>query len=550
MGFNFKKAALGCAFTVVALPALAQDMALMVGAQDFYDSPRIYGAAQMRRSVNTLQDAGFSVFLGKGQTAQQQEQLVRDFTRRMDGADHIVIVLSGSVVSNGRDSWLLADEADRIDGLNVGRSGLSIGEILDIAASKQGGAIVMIAIDPLSIDISGGLSAGLGDLDIPQGVTVVSGPTVDVVDLISQGMLDSQTSMAQALGDVPRGVTVDGFLPNAISFLPASIGALAPIEVVDPFAADNAYWEAVQAIGTIAAMETYFDKYPRGTHRRDAQRAIADLRANPEKLAKQAEDALHLNRENRRQIQRNLSILGFDPRGVDGLFGRGSRAAIAAWQRAQGFEGFGYLSGNQITALQSQADERSRQLEEEARLRQQEQDRLDAAYWRQTGRRGDENALRAYLRRYPDGIYADIARDKVAVYERERRAEAETIERRYWDEAQTAGTEEAYKDFIARFPNGVFAQSAKDKLGEIQEGAGNRRLIEEAKADEARVAGNAITRLLVEKKLAQLGLEPGRVDGRFTDQTRRAVRKFQRSRNIPVTGYVTQQTIVRMLAAQ
>ncbi len=547
MGFNLKKVALGCAFTAVALPALAQDMALMVGAQDFYDNPRIYGAAQMRRSVNALQDAGFSVFPGNGQTRQQQEQLVRDFTRRMDTAEHIVILLSGAVVSNGRDSWLLADNVDQVDGLNVGRSGLSIGELLDIAASKQGGALVMVAIDPLRASLSGGLKAGLGNLDIPQGVTVVSGTSVAVVDLISQGLLDGQTPIAQALENVPRGVVVDGFLPNAISFLPSTTP---PAPVVDPLAGDNAYWEAVQAIGTIEAMETYFDKYPRGVHRRDVQRAIADLRANPEKQAKQAEDALHLNRETRREIQRNLSILGFDPRGVDGLFGRGSRAAIGAWQRSQGFDGFGYLTGNQITALQSQAAARSRQLEEEARLRQQEQDRLDAAYWRQTGRRGTEQGLRAYLSRYPDGIYADIAQRKVADYERQHRSQAEAVERRYWDNAQAAGTEEAYKDFIANFPNGVFYQSAKDKLKEIQQGAANQRLIEEAKADEARVAGNGITRLLVEQKLAQLGLEPGRVDGQFTDKTRRAVRKFQRSRNIPVTGYVTQQTIVRMLAAQ
>ena len=36
-------------------------------------------------------------------------------------------------------------------------------------------------------------------------------------------------------------------------------------------------------------------------------------------------------RDQRRDVQRGLTLLEFDTRGTDGIFGRGSRAAIAAW---------------------------------------------------------------------------------------------------------------------------------------------------------------------------------------------------------------------------
>ena len=72
--------------------------------------------------------------------------------------------------------------------------------------------------------------------------------------------------------------------------------------------------------------------------------------------------------------------------------------------------------------------------------------------------------------------------------------------------------------------------------------------IEQARANEARVLANPITRLLVERRLQQLGLKPGNADGKFDEATRKAIRRYQRARELPVTGFVTQQTLVRLLS--
>ncbi len=59
------------------------------------------------------------------------------------------------------------------------------------------------------------------------------------------------------------------------------------------------------------------------------------------------EDALGLSRHSRADIQLRLKLLGFDPQGIDGIFGPRTRAAISGWQRAQGHVPTGYLDAAQ-----------------------------------------------------------------------------------------------------------------------------------------------------------------------------------------------------------
>ena len=53
----------------------------------------------------------------------------------------------------------------------------------------------------------------------------------------------------------------------------------------------------------------------------------------------------------RRAVQSRLGALGFYQGGVDGLFGPGTRRAIAAWQKSEGLSATGRLTAAQIEAL-------------------------------------------------------------------------------------------------------------------------------------------------------------------------------------------------------
>ena len=58
-----------------------------------------------------------------------------------------------------------------------------------------------------------------------------------------------------------------------------------------------------------------------------------------------------LNRDEKRLLQTALAGEGFYNSTIDGLFGRGTRASMAAWQTANGFEPTGVLTTAQRTAL-------------------------------------------------------------------------------------------------------------------------------------------------------------------------------------------------------
>lgn len=79
----------------------------------------------------------------------------------------------------------------------------------------------------------------------------------------------------------------------------------------------------------------------------------ADTAAAAEDGPTRAEAALNLSRQQRSAVQAGLTRRGFDTRGVDGVFGRGTRNAIAAWQRANDLNATGYLTANQFERLTS-----------------------------------------------------------------------------------------------------------------------------------------------------------------------------------------------------
>lgn len=542
MVFNLKQVALASALIVSGLPLLAEDIALVIGNSNYRQQPRTPEAVQVNSAKASLEAAGFRVLYGQDLSRVEQYRIAKNFMLSAKDAEHIVVVISGQIVSSKRDSWLLAVDGRVADVFSIGVEGLSLGALMDVLSQKPGSSVMVIGENSADIRIGDWLEAQAEGVTIPQGVMLLRGPTREAMRFLERSVLIPD----QVIRNAPENIEVSGFVSQTVPFLSESQPAI--FGSVDPN--DRAYWEAVKSVGTIEALLTYIDRYPDGNYVQDANRAIGELRANPERQAQEAEKALGLGREQRRQIQRNLSILGFNPRGVDGVFGRGSRAAIGAWQRSRGIEGTGYLSGNQISALQSSADIRAQELEEEARRRQEEQDRLDAVYWRRTGRDGTEPSLRAYLKRYPDGIYAEIAQGQIDRFEEDRRAQAAAVERDYWDQIQANGTAPAYRQYLKKYPHGAFAPTAKERLAALDGSSRDDEMLRRARADEARVAGTGIARLLIEQKLQSLGLKPGRVDGKFDDKSRRAIRKFQRARQIPVSGYVTQQTVVQLLATR
>lgn len=67
------------------------------------------------------------------------------------------------------------------------------------------------------------------------------------------------------------------------------------------------------------------------------------------------ETALGLDKQAVRDVQARLLVIGHDPSGLDGVVGKGMRAAIRAWQTSVNAEPTGYLNEAQLAALKAQS---------------------------------------------------------------------------------------------------------------------------------------------------------------------------------------------------
>lgn len=532
----------------LAGPAAAQDAAVIIGNENYRSAADIASADDALDAAGMFEDLGFVVRDGADLGHAEMQALLSRHYGDTAEPGRSVILLAGHFAHAAGETWLLGTDADEPELGNVDAAGLPLSTVLAIAAERPGGALVLLGTEERRIALGRGLTAGVGPLDVPQGVTVVSGDAAAIA-AFAEALGDRRgQSIAQITG-AAGDLTVDGYRGGVGAFLPAA-GAPAPAlptPVPTPEVDDErAFWTATQAIGTRAAYEAYLNRYPTGANARAARAALAAF-DDPMEQAKAAEEALGLTREQRRQIQRDLSILDYDPRGIDGLFGPGSRNAISAWQRRNGEEATGYITAPQIATLGAQGARRAAELEAEAAERKAEQDRLDRAYWEQTGAAGDEAGLRAYLKRYPDGLFAELAQDRLQVFEDRRRAEAAAADRAAWDKAVNANTVQAYREYLAAFPKGAFVAEAQQKIGAVSETADQAAARKAAEGQEAALNLNPVMRSLVEQRLAALGLKPGPADGTFDEDTRRALRRYQKARGLPVTGYVNQQTIARLL---
>lgn len=456
---------------------------------------------------------------------------------------HSVIMLAGQFAHAGGETWLLAADTRAPTLGAADAAGLPLSQVLAVAAERPGGAIVLLGAGGEDFVLGRGLAAGIGPLTVPQGVTVIRGEAAEVAALAA-GLSGRRGGTLAEIMEGTGEMVVEGFRGGFVPSAPAGPGTAAPDT---PTAEDEAdFWRATRAIGDRAAYRAYLDRYPAGAHSADARAALAAL-DDPAARARAAEEALGLSREERRQIQRDLTVLGIDPRGIDGLFGQGTRTAIATWQRRNDRPATGFITADQIATLGGQAARRAAELEAEAAARQAEQDRQDRLYWNETGARGDEAGLRAYLKRYPEGLFADAAQTRLAAIEAERGDKAAAADRAAWDRAARTGTPDGYRGYLAAFPEGAFAPEARRRLSALDGTTEQEAARKRAEAEEAALNISPVMRSLVEQRLAGLGLKPGPADGRFDETTRQALRRYQKARGLPVTGYLNQQTVARLL---
>ncbi len=456
---------------VGTLAARAQNVALVL-SNGYYDNgidvPDI--SRRHQQLVTAFQRQGYEVIEGNDLNRLQIRQKLTQFAAQVAGADIAVVALQGHIARFGDSAWLLPADIDANTATGLAFRGVSLDFFAQLLGQAPGRAVLFVGkSDRMIYDIPL-VSEGVGRTNLPRGVMMVSGGYRAVEDIVTNSFMR-------------RGARV-------IDVLRGDIGTL-------------------EIEGDIPASLVLAER-----------RVVVNT---PE----QVEQRLSLNRAERRNVQRDLAELGFDPRGIDGLFGNATRSALRNWQRGERLGITGYLTAEQVALLRRQADEA-----------RQNNRANDQQYWQQTGANGTERGLRRYLDRYPDGIYANRARAELA------RMTALTDEQA-WTRAVRLNTPEGYRQYLHDFPRGTYVRVARARIGTPPAVVEN-----DAKRAEDALRLNGITRLLIEQRVADLGYRTGPRDGNFDLATRQGFRQYQRDRNMPVTGYVTADMIRRLLLNQ
>jgi len=462
-------------FALIALggmAAQAQSVALVL-SNGYYENARDEAGISRNHQqlVAAFEAQGYDVVEGRDLDRLEIRQRLNLFSDKLDGAEIAVVSLQGHVAHFGARSWFLPSNIDANTVTNTAFRSVSLGFIAQVLGQKPGKAVMFVGESERRVTNLSGVEEGIGQMSLPNGVMMVSGGYRAVNDIIRTRFLRRDMRVVDVLRSDLGQLEVEGDIPRNLSLAGAHIARLP--------------------------------------------------------TAEETENALGLNRENRRNIQQNLTDIGFDPRGIDGVFGNGTRAAIRGWQRRERLSETGYLTADQVTLLRRQGNA--------AREVTQANDRR---FWAQTGADGTERSLRRYLDRYPNGLFANRARAELARFN-------VVTDEQAWARAVEIDTSEGYQQYLRNFPNGIYKNIARSRIGTPPAVVEN-----EAKRVEDSLRLNSITRLLIEQRVAELGYRTGPRDGNFDLATRQAFRGFQRDRGMDVTGYVTADMIRRLLLNQ
>ncbi|EYD74351.1 hypothetical protein Rumeso_04036 [Rubellimicrobium mesophilum DSM 19309] len=462
-------------------------------------------------------------------------------------ADRLLVVLSGRFVTDGQRTWYLTRDVAEPTLFRMGVRAVPVESVLQVMATLPSRSVLLLGVDPAQDrDFDPWLHEGVGEIEVPQGVTLLQGTPREAANFLADELSAPGADLARLVAE-NGAIEGEGYLPRGFVFNPAARPAPSPAPQAEQ-AQENALWQGAVALNTVQAYQNYLNAYPQGRYAAQARQGIEAILSEPNREARLAEETLRLSTDQRREIQRSLALLDFDPRGIDGIFGPGTRAAITDWQQQNGFSQTSYLDREQIERLSGQAARRAQQLEAEAELQRQAAERADRAYWEETGARGDEAGLRAYVARYPDGLFAEDANDQLQRIEEAKRAQAQAQDRAAWDAARRADTVASYQRYLEAYPQGRFIEEARSRRGELVQAGREAEANAQARAGEEALGLNALTARVIEQRLDALGLEPGEVDGTFDADTRRALRNYQRDRGMTATGYLDERTLVRLLA--
>lgn len=523
-------AAAATALALMAGTAAAENRAVVV-VQETYARFGKVAAPDANTMLRRMRGAGLRVANGFNLNAREMRRAVEDLARPDADPGARIVVLTGEFVSSESDSWLLAADAEAPSLATADFAGVPVSVVIDLMRDGGSRSVLFLADAPTVVRPGARLMDGVRGIGTGGPVNVVTGNATGVA-AAATALLTPGTTLGAALKLDPSLRLVQG---AGAASVPIPAGADPLSDGGRVLEGESEAWLQAATRNSVASYEEFLRAFPGGRYADVARSRLEAMRGTGDYSAQLGEVQLNLSRGERAQVQRQLTLLTYDTRGIDGIFGPDTRTALTRWQRDNGLPASGYLNADMVARLKRQSQARGSRLEGRARAEQAAAARRDDAYWEDVGQSGGIGGLRAYLQAYPEGRHAADARKRLA------QADGSAGQKQIWAQALKANSVAGYQQVINAYPQSAIAQESRTRIAALQAAQAEQ-------AAENKLGLTQLTRQLIEGRLKASGLDTGAADGSFDAKTRAAIRAYQQSRNLRVTGYVNESTMVRLLA--
>ena len=389
-------------------------VAFVVGNGAYRNVPQLPNpAVDAQAMAKVLRNVGFDVVEGTNLTRDKMTEKLLDFGKRAEGADIAVFYYAGHGIAVNGTNYLLPVDADLKSEMDV-KLGAAINVDLTLEQTLADAKVKLVFLDacrdnPFAAKIrsakatrSIAVDSGLADMKSGEGTLIAfaTGPgqtaldgetgtnspfTRALVAHITQPGVEIQQAMTEVRAQVndetsknqlPWGHTnLIGSVylnPAAAPADKAASTAVEPSSVAASPASDVEieFWRSVKDSNKPEELNAYLTSYPAGQFKSLALARIAALHDGPSTTTRNlttgidpatfsadadqtSEDQLGLSRNQRRDVQRRLTGLGFDTK-ASGKFDDETRAVIKRWQAARGYPQTGYFNELQHKALLSE----------------------------------------------------------------------------------------------------------------------------------------------------------------------------------------------------
>jgi hypothetical protein len=394
------------AFVFGSNAALADKrVAFVVGNAAYRNVPQLPNPAIDAKSMaRVLRNVGFDVVEGSNLTRDAMTAKLLEFGKKSEGADVALFFYAGHGIAVNGTNYLLPVDADLKSEMDV-KLGAAINVDLTLEQTMADAKVKLVFLDacrdnPFAAKIRSAkmtrsvtVANGLAEMKSGEGTLIAfaTGPGQTALDgeagtnspftrallaNIAQPGLEIQQAMTKVRAQV-SDETSKAQLPWGHTNLTGTVylnqAAAAPDAAVPAIVAQAGeveleFWRSIKDTNKVEELNAYLTNYPNGTFKSLALARIAAIQDGPSTTTRNltagvdpstftetadqiSEDQIGLDKNQRRDVQRRLTGLGFDIKAT-GKFDDETRSVIQRWQAARGYPTTGYLNKFQHKALQ------------------------------------------------------------------------------------------------------------------------------------------------------------------------------------------------------